>query len=320
MDFHTAFSLPDDILRLVIETYAFQCEVNDALRLFTVSRDVKSWVEPRVYSKVTLKKHDQVRLFGSALRDELPFCRPARHVKQLWFLCTSHFVVELFISGVLERCLNLVHLAFDGRRAPFPDSDPVNNNVWPRLTRLSIYSPYWVDNDFHASQPLIPWDRLTHLHFFGPGDINDSTLYETLLGRRIDQFTSLESMCIELTYPSPEAEIFNYTLFAETALFYLYLKENLLRELFSRLPHLRQVVIKTNFSYPRFRILWDDLAKNLKDEPRIVFEMKELRDQDFYENTLRDSVRPCSPESMAIWYKLTQNALEEINRIWDAEN
>ncbi|EJD02717.1 uncharacterized protein FOMMEDRAFT_156050 [Fomitiporia mediterranea MF3/22] len=184
-----------------------------------------------------------------------------------------------------------------------------------------MYSPYWVDNNFRASRPLIPWDRLTHLHFFGHGT-HDTTLYDRLFSfGGIDQFTSLESMCIELTYPPPETETIDYTVFAEAALFHILIpaRMNLLHGLFTRLPQLGLIVIKTNFSYPVFRILWDNVAKSMKDEPRIVFEMKELRDQDFYENTLRDSMRTSSPKSVAAWHALIRNALEEINQLWDAE-
>ncbi|KAL5507478.1 hypothetical protein ACEPAH_6934 [Sanghuangporus vaninii] len=313
MEENTSFELPEDIVRLIIEAFTFQAEKNDILRLLTISRDVKAWIEPGIYSRIVLKSRKQVLSFAAALRGEYTFCCAARHVRTLWLLCIDLSATQ-HLNDIPKRCPNLVHFAFDGQMAPFSSSQKEGSGS-VRLTRLSICSPSLLDVAIYKEHPPIQWEHLTHLHILGPGDINDSVLYDHLLSLQFDRLVSLEHLCIELTYPSPETELFKYTFFSEAALFYLYLKEGLLREMLDRLPRLRKVIIKTNFSYPRFRILWDDLKKLMEDIPQVSFEMKPLPNQDFYESTL-----PCSALSGAVWQTLMQNSLLEIERSWTCDS
>ena len=313
MDQNTRIDLPDDIIRLIVEAFVAQSEKNDAFRLLTVSRDVKAWVEPRVYSKIVLKSNKQVLAFAAALRGEHTLCLAPCHVKTLWLLCTDASATQQLVD-IPERCPNLVHFAFDGKMAPF--SSVSEGGKKPHgLSRLSVCSPSLLDISIYKEQPPIQWEHLTHLHIFGPGDMSDASLYDYMLGLHVDRLVSLEHLCIELTFPSPETEMFKYTFFSEAALFYIYLKEGLLRDMVKRLPRLRKVVIKTTFSYPRFRILWDDLRKMMEDVPQISFEMKPLPIQDFYESTL-----PCSSLSRVVWQNLMQEALEEIEQLWTVHN
>ncbi|EJD02716.1 uncharacterized protein FOMMEDRAFT_146581 [Fomitiporia mediterranea MF3/22] len=304
--------LPEDIQFLVIEAYASQCTVKDALCLFTISRAVKSWVEPHVYSKVTIKTGVQAYQFTLAVRGERNFCRPAHHVKQLRIVCYTDGAGRDYLNwtalSVLELCPNLVHLAFDGETA-FIESRQVSN-LWPSLTRLSICSSFWINNDSRAKQLPIHWDRLKHLHIFGP--IEAWLLHEKLLGResRIDQFTSLESLCIDLRYSS---RIIGQDLRPPQES-----QETLFRELFNRLSRLRRVVIKTYFTGPEFRDYWNDLAKNTKDESRIVFEISSRPFYDFCAHWMPDD--PATEvDTVAVHRRLIQT-LDRLNQLWDAEN
>ncbi|KAH8118992.1 hypothetical protein DFH11DRAFT_413220 [Phellopilus nigrolimitatus] len=312
---HYHVTLPDDIIRLIIDVF-IQESTSDAFCLFLISSSVKEWAEPHLYSKIVLRTRKQVLSFSSALRGDFAFCQPARHVKFLWLLCTDVSVTHV-LHDVPVKCQNLIHFAFDAKRAPFvvPYTARETDDQFPRLSRLSICSPMLLDDQFYTTDPPVPFEHLTHLHLFAPCDPNSEKIYDVFLANHIDRLVSLTHLLIEVTIPSPESGYVNLSFLAEYAVFAILMREEFFRDLLVRVPTLRKLVIKTNYPYQRFYLLWDQLKSRLKDEPRVIFDLQNISsaDADRLENSLSSSQPTIS---IPTWQKLLCVALDESIQHW----
>lgn len=285
--------LPTDILKTILDVVALQESKTNFLRLFRVSRAVKECAEYHVYSSLVLKTREQVIRFAEALDGGFTFCKPNYYVRHLWVLYSDEICFER-LQDITEKCPNLLRFAFEGTH--FPVKRP------GQLSMLSLLSPSQVK----IPQPI--YEKLTHLHILGPGDIIDTNFYATFLSSHLNQLTSLQELCIEFDFPSPEQQSLNHQLYAETALFYLYLEDELLRNMLKTLPSLCRIVVKSAFPFPRFRVLWKQLSEKFIDEDRVVFRLEDPKDNG---NECFDF-----SDSHLVWAQVICHSLRAIDQQW----
>lgn len=293
-------SLPDDIIRIIFEVLALQSSRNDALRLFTVSRNVKAWTECHVFSKVVLRTMTQVLSFSAAVQGGTAFCNPARHVRLLWFFCTNPSAAD-HLECVIPMLPSLIHFAFDGGQTPFKKKLIEKDVDRPRITRLSIISPSLLDKALYGTDSPIPWDHLTHFHFFATGD---EKFYDLFFGPLVERLGSLQHLLIDLTYPL--ANLGHESLYADMVF-------SLLRSLFERLPQLQRLVIKANLPHIPFHVLWDGLRTMSYREPRVVPIVRLLPNKEFRRDTFKDQINATYAWSTRA---LLQDALSDVDILW----
>ncbi|KAH8119004.1 hypothetical protein DFH11DRAFT_413982 [Phellopilus nigrolimitatus] len=309
---HNHTSFPEDILRLIVEECLLSSQPN-AFRFFLVSSYTKAWAEPHIYSKVVLRTPKQITSFISALNGESPTSLPAQHVRVIWLLCADSSE-NGGLRDVPEKCPNLIHFAYDGPDAPFevPYAEATNAAESPRLSRLTICSPKQVA--VQQGHMPIPFQHLTHLHFICPS----SGAYDELVFKRVGQLTSLSYLLIEITspsamyWPNSSAPIFP----SHTAQISLYNQRQSLRDLFSRIPTLRSVIVKSDFPVMgRSRMI----RSVFEGEPRIILKLRETIESD--EAYLEGSPSYVLPEDqVTAWHDRLLCSLEEADEMWSRED
>ena len=294
--------LPSDILKFILDIVAKQESKSEFLRFFRVSRLVQACAEYNVYSSIVLKTKEQVTQFAEALDGKYIFSKPNHYIRHLYILYSDDEIASNnSLQTLTEKCPNLVRLAFDGIH--FPDLEHPG-----QLSMLSLCLPSRI------TLPQSIYPNLTHLHILGPGDVKDTNFYSSFFSPHINDLTSLQELCIELTQPSPDQHILNHQMYSESALFYVYLEEDLLRNMFQHIPSLRRIIIKSDFQFQRFRFLWDEFGGKLKDESRVVFSL------DKGEPCPRDCYISDLSDSHLAWVHLRCHSLEAVDRLWSNES
>ncbi|KAF6761233.1 hypothetical protein DFP72DRAFT_880469 [Ephemerocybe angulata] len=144
-------SLPEDVASNVFELAAVKSAA-DSLSLATVSRKVKSWVEPIIYREVSV---DQSGLFVRTIRDTIstkPSNFFALHVKSVFIDWDS-----------LEKCLSVRSVALWVATRPWPPLWAFMGTNYPVIAprRLSLTSSALDDSDRDFSRPI--FREVTHL-------------------------------------------------------------------------------------------------------------------------------------------------------------
>ena len=99
------------------------------------------------------------------------------------------------------------------------------------------------------------------------------------------------------------------------ALFSILEAEDLIRRLLDRWPKLRRIIIKSNFRFPRFLVLWNDLQIRFRDVPRVAFKLECLSGEDRYADTSPGSTHPSV--RLRAWQNMMQASLEGADRLWE---
>ncbi|KAF5317232.1 hypothetical protein D9611_003842 [Ephemerocybe angulata] len=152
-------SLPEDVASNVFELAAIKSAA-DSLSLATVSRKVKSWVEPIIYREVSV---DQTGLFVRTIRDKIstkPSNFFALHVKSVFI---DWDVPLVDILPALEKCLSVRSVALWVATRPWPPLWAFMGTNYPVIAprRLSLTSSALDDSDRDFSRPI--FREVTHL-------------------------------------------------------------------------------------------------------------------------------------------------------------
>lgn len=316
-----ATTLPDDILQIVVEKTAELHGTNELIRLFPTSRSFKEWAERVAFRKVVVKSQQQMDSLILALNDSLPFCRPARHIVYLWHInadqksgnlnCDETLSYRHRLRNAIASCSQLLHLAINGPGLLQEPSDLAGQQL--KLMHLSIGAVH----DPNVTTPyknFVSWKSLTHLHLY-IGSNGNPTLFGGVLDENFSSFESLRHLLLELTYDNPSSQESSSTYASEWALFSVLTAEDLIRRLLVRCPELQQVIIKSNFKFPRFLVLWDDLQARFRDMPQVTFKLESLPGESRYADTLQAQVDPS--ERLQAWQVMMQGSLEAASRLWE---
>ncbi|TFK35180.1 hypothetical protein BDQ12DRAFT_688615 [Crucibulum laeve] len=117
---------PDDILRLILE-YAAELDRRTALNLVLVSRLSQKWIDPILYSVVTLHRRSTSRAFLRTIETSISK-PPIFFRKRVKSLCICHDIYDETAIKILSACRGINSLTFwaipRSRRQPFMYSNP----------------------------------------------------------------------------------------------------------------------------------------------------------------------------------------------------